>query len=171
MSVIFCSTKLSSLIGPSRLSTAGNLDLPDRLYGWNAQIFSVHRRKCLIVTNKATLYSFIRLDLLKKDFSNLADLFSHSLLQQLIADNLYDSSDFWKPFFSDLSFCTTDNDKKVIGSMNDLIFQLKVAIDHNSKGLGKPTDTNAASYLNTTIMGLIKFNKPIESLQARKNNA
>jgi hypothetical protein len=131
----------------------------------------VHKRKCIIITNKATLYSIIRLDVLKKDLSNLPDFFKYSLLAQLMADDLYDSHEFWKPLFSDLSFYKTDNDKKVIGSINELIFQLKVAIDYNVAGLRQPTNTKAASYLNNTIMGLIKYKTPIESLKAYRSNA
>lgn len=171
MSIIYCSAKLSTLIGTRILDAPENFQLIERLYGWNAQMFTLHKRKCIIITNKATLYSIIRLDVLKKDLSNLSDFFKDSLLKQLMADDLYDSHEFWEPLFSNVNFYRTDNDKKVIGSINELIFQLKVAIDYNSAGLGQPTDTKAASYLNYTIMGLIRYKTPIESLKAFKNNA
>ncbi|KAK6021937.1 addiction module toxin, Txe/YoeB family, partial [Ostertagia ostertagi] len=41
-------------------------------------------------------------------------------------------------------FAATDNDKKVIGSMNDMIYQLKVAVELRVAGLKNTTDTDAA---------------------------
>jgi len=73
--------------------------------------------------------------------------------------------------FLQFIFFRTDNDKKVIGSINDFIFQLKVAIEHNSAGLGNPTDTAAATYLNNIRMGLIQYSKPLEKFRATQNNA
>jgi hypothetical protein len=171
MSIIYCSTKVSALIGNSRLNESKSEQLADPLYAWNAQLFYLGRKKCIIVTNKATLYSFVRLNVLKRDLSDLSGFFTNSLLGQLEADGLYDSHEFWRPFFSKLCLYKTDNDKRVIGSINELIFQLKVGIAYNSRGLAAPTDTTAASYLNDAIMGLIKYSTPKEVLRTRRNNA
>ena len=73
-------------------------------------------------------------------------------------------------FFEGSDFYRTDNDKKVIGSMNDLISQLKTAMDYEILGSEGPNDLAAGSYLNEkTIMGLIKYNTPLESLRTGKD--
>ena len=173
MPTIFLSTKLSTLIGNTRLSPVDKSQKGDPINDWNAQLFTVDRRKCVIVTNKETLYSFVRLNILKKDFNDLNTFFISSLFKQFKADGLYNSKEenYWLDNFSKLIFSRTDNDKKVIGSMNDLIFQLKVAIDYNSAGLANPTDTAAATYVNNIIMGLIQYSTPLEKFRATKNNA
>jgi len=173
MPTIFFSTKLSTLIGNARLSPVDKSQKGDPINDWNAQLFTVDRRKCVIVTNKDTLYSFVRLNVLKKDFNDLNTFFISSLFKQFKADGLYNRKEenYWLDNFSKLIFSRTDNDKKVIGSMNDLIFQLKVAIDYNSAGLANPTDTAAATYVNNIIMGLIQYSTPLEKFRATKNNA
>ena len=136
-------------------------------------MFTLDRRKCIIVTNKSTLYSFVRLNVLKKDLADLNTFFISSLFIQLKSDKLYNikQENYWLDNFSNLHFCRTDNDKKVIGSINDFIYQLKVAIGYNVQGLGNPTDTAAATYVNNTILGLIEYKTPIDKFRQSKGNA
>jgi hypothetical protein len=173
MLIIYCSTKLVTLVGSSKLTQVGLEKRVDKLNAWNAQLFTVQRKKCILVTNKATLYSFIRLNVLKKDLLDLNNFFTSSLLTQLKADALYNDAELnsLEGSFTSISFSRTDNDKPVIGSINDLIYQLKVAIDYNIKGLANPTNTSAGSYLNNLIMGYINYETPIDRFRRTKNNA
>ena len=172
MPSIFISTKLSNLIGKSRLSLFDKSHLSSK-DDWNAQLFTVDRRKCIIITNKATLYSAVRLDILKRDLSDLKLFFIDALLNQLKSDQLY--SNKGEGYLSDnlakLIFTTTDNDKKVIGSMNDMIYQLKVGIQHRVPDLLNPTDINAAKYVNSIPMSLIQFKCPLQKMHDLQNNA
>ena len=120
MTAIFVSTKLSTLIGKERLSKVNKPRQSDPLVDWNAQLFTIHRRKCIIITNKTTLYSFVRLNIIKKGLGDLPQFFVSSLFDQFKTDGLYNNKEenFWLDNFSKITFLTTDNDKKVIGSMN-----------------------------------------------------
>jgi hypothetical protein len=173
MPTIYVSTKLATLIGKARLLPRDNVLASDSLTDWNAQLFSIDRRKCIIITNKATLYSFVRLDILKKDLNDLPNFFISSLFDQLKIDGLYNDKEenFWLDNFSKIVFSTTDNDKKVIGSMNDMIYQLKIAILYKTSGLENPSNIKAGNYVNDIPMGLIQYKNPLDKMRDLKNNA
>lgn len=172
MPTIYCSTKLTSLIGPQNLVVDVQQNESGRLNAWNAQMFFIQSRKCILVANKATLYSFVRLNVLKKDFKDLTSFFIDSLTTQLEADGLHKEFEFndWLDRNNRVDFCRTDNDKRVIGSINDLIYQLKVAISYNVGGLVYPTDTSAGSYVNRLIMNYNNLDTSIVRLRKAKNN-
>ncbi len=125
------------------------------------------------MTNKATLYSAVRLDILKRDLSDVKNFFIDALLKQLKSDQLYSNKveGFLANNLEKLIITTTDNDKKVIGSMNDMIYQLKVGIQHRVPDLMNPTDTNAAKYVNDIPMSLIQFKTPLKKMRDLQNNA
>jgi len=160
-------------VGANRLHKIDAPASSDYLNDWNAQLFRIGRQKCILTTNKATLYSFVRLNVHKKDLANLNNFFIGSLLTQLEADELDNVTalNYWLDNFASITFCRTDNDKKVIESMNDLIHQLQVAIEHKVKYLAEPTDTLAGTYVNNMIMGLINYETPIERIKKTKNSA
>ena len=174
MPTIFLSTKIATLIGSSRLSLIDNSSKLDPRTAWNAQLFTHERRKCIIVTNKATLYSFVRLNILKKDLSDLSHFFLSSLFKQLKADNLYNKEEenYWLEQYLNITFARTDNDKKVIGSINDFIIQLKLGLSYPAAtNLEKPTDTSAATFVNTIPMGMLRYKTPLDIYKEMRKNA
>jgi len=173
MPTIYVSTKLATLIGKARLLPRDKVQVSDSVTDWNAQLFSLDRRKCIMITNKVTLYSLVRLDILKKDLNELPKFFINSLFDQLKADGLYNDKEenFWLDNFSNIEFSATDNDKKVIGSMNDMIYQLKVAILYKTSGLENPSNIKAGQYVNDIPMGLIQYRNPLDKMRDLKNNA
>ena len=173
MPTIYVSTKLATLIGKARLLPRDKVQVSDSVTDWNAQLFSLDRRECIMITNKVTLYSLVRLDILKKDLNELPKFFINSLFDQLKADGLYNDKEenFWLDNFSNIEFSATDNDKKVIGSMNDMIYQLKVAILYKTSGLENPSNIKAGQYVNDIPMGLIQYRNPLDKMRDLKNNA
>ena len=171
MPAIFLSTKFSKLIGPDRLTRVQRFEKRSP-NDWNAHLFPVNGRKCILVTNKGTLYSFVRLNILKKDLQDLAAFFANSLTRQLIVDGFSETKIFiqWLESFSELNFRGTDNDKSVLGSMNDIIFQLKVAIQYGVPSLTNINDLTAGSYVNKFLHAPLGYQTPLEKLR-QKNNA
>lgn len=167
MPIIYCSAKLATFIGSSRLQPIEKRDFTKTHANFNAHLFYFAQRKCIMFTNKATLYTAVRLDVLKKDIGDLPLFFQNSLKDQLRADHLLDEDEFWNSFFTEPVFCKTDNDKRVIGSMNDYIYQLKVALAYGDLRFN-PTDTNAGTNVNTTPMRMIKMLNSIVSLTRLK---
>src|ERR1051326_3773665 len=171
MATVFLSAKLLKLIGIDRLNAPDSSD--NLLQQWNAHLFPIFGRKCILVTNKLTLYSFVKLDIFKKDLIDLKAYFLTSLIRQLIADGFADKEIFysWRSSFADLNIQRTDNDKRVIGTMNDSIYQLRIAIEYKVPPLRVLTDLTAGSYLNNNIYGVLKYKSPIEQIASLENCA
>jgi len=68
-----------------------------------------------------------------------------------------------------LNIQRTDNDKRVIGTMNDIIYQLRTAIEYQVPSLRVLTDLTAGSYLNNNINGALKYKSPIEQIASLEN--
>jgi hypothetical protein len=126
------------------------------------------RRKCIIVTHKPTLYTFIRLDVLKKDLADLKGFFIGSLLRQLMHDRIMRESqtDYWLDKLQDISFRYSDNDKKVIGTINEFIYSLKVGIVEQAPYLSDLSDLVAATYINNYPMRQNKYKTQVQAMLA-----
>ncbi len=169
MPTVFLSTKLQSFAGFVGLRSLDKTNGFDAAIGWNARVFLLKRRKCIIVTHKSTLYSFVRLNVVKKDFTGLHTFFVTSLLNQMRADKLYNGNkNVHQINLLKVEFCRTDNDKKVIGSMNDFMYQIKMGVEYNATGLVNLTDVAVGTYVNTIPMGFIGYNTALEKIQASK---
>lgn len=162
MATIFFSAKLLKLVGPEKINTE-ELSF-DQATAWNAHLFPVNGRKCIIVTHKTTLYTFVKLDVLKKEMTDLKSFFTTAMFRQLIADQLTDTLFFrlCQESIDNLNFRKTDNDKSVIGVMNDQVYQLQTAIEHNLPALKIINDVTAGTYLNNHPHGIIEFHSPLE---------
>jgi len=162
MATVFFSNKLATLLNiPKSRLTA--IPTEDNFSLWNAQLFSVDKRKCLIVTNKKTLYSFVALDILKKDIEDFKTFFIDRLFRQLQHDNLLTTElkTLIEKDFQAVNLLTTDNDKKTIGSMNDYIYHTKDFIYRKSH-ISHVDSYSIAGLLNDIPMGALKYAKPIE---------
>ena len=167
MPTVFCSTNLVTLLGRHQFAKCDVEESDPRSY-WNCRLFYVDKRKCILFTNRSTLYCVVRLDVLKKDLADTKSFFLSSLFAQLKSDGFYSlrEESYWLENYKNIVFAKTDNDKKVIGSMNDFVFQLKVGLTVGSSLLRVVNDQTAAYYLNTIPMGLIGHNYPREMFRA-----
>jgi hypothetical protein len=120
MPIIFCSTKLSKIIGLKTRQPSICLD------NWNGHIFYLEGRKCLVFVHKETFYSFVIFDILKKHLNNFKKVFIDNLLNQLDKDQLLtkEIQNFLLDDFENLELSTTNGDKSTIGFMNDCITRL-----------------------------------------------
>jgi hypothetical protein len=126
MATIYCSTKLSTLMGlpkkpKDHLTTAADP------HSWNAQLFYLNKRKCLLLMHKASLYSFLALDIVKKDLYDFPSFFRQGLTDQLLADQLISpkTKAILDSAYDSITLLPTDNDKKVLGSMNNHILTIR----------------------------------------------
>ncbi len=144
MPIIFFSANIAPLVGKNRLMTQISIPEPDSRASWNARLFYLNAKKCVIWTNKATLYSIVTLNVRKKDFIELTSLFLSSLFAQLKHDGLYNEvqENYWLDNITNFVFAKTDNDKKVIGSMNNYTEQLNVGVSHGSTLLQQINNTS-----------------------------
>ena len=147
MATIFCSAKLGKLMGvkerfPSLL-----------MNNWNGHLFTLERRKCIVLVHKETLYSFVLFDVLKKDLANFKQVFTENFLLQLGHDGLLNAS-VEKCIMQELvsvELSTTDGDKSTIGFINDCIGRLLFEVDGQAPTI-EHTKHYVYNYYNENFM-------------------
>lgn len=127
MTRVYCTKKLKDFIGEVE-ETLPN-DFNDiKLSDWNAHLFLVDKRKCIIFVNILTYYSVFIADIVKKDLKNIDEIFIKRLKEQLIQDRVV--NDFKNAILltdgAKISFIKTNNNKKAIGRINDFVSMFKV---------------------------------------------
>ena len=121
MQLIRCTQKLLKELGVTPLA----LESPRGLLGpWHANLLRVERRKCVLFTNDATLYSLFAPGLRKPQFERLPDVFGQVLFRALrLEDFSQQQIEAVLEEIEELQFAKTNN-RSVLGSMNDLAYQL-----------------------------------------------
>jgi hypothetical protein len=157
MPIIFCSNKLIKFLG-IRPKQGQTLDIHDYTECWNAHLFYLNGRKCLIFMNKASLYSLISLDFLKKDIVSFSMFFTKIYLRQLEVDNLLTSNynKYVNQAYKEIVLLPTDNDKRVLGSMNESILIIR-AHENIRGGISFLTSDFLGKNLNETPWGTLKY--------------
>ncbi len=129
MTRVYCTKKLKEFIGDAdETLPAGfsNIKTSD----WNAHLFYVNKRKCIVFVNILTYYSVFVVDIIKKDLKNIDEIFRKRLKEQLRHDGVVNN-------YEDVSFLTegqkikflkTNSNKKVIGRINDFVNMFKVHV-------------------------------------------
>lgn len=85
---------------------------------WNATVFYVDRKKCLLFTNKMTKYNVILSNVKAADLHKIGDLFRNAFYTQLIYDGIISSFEHLVSLTGDLVFKPTDNDRSTTGFQN-----------------------------------------------------
>lgn len=159
MTRIFCSKKLHVIV--DKIDKQLPSDCMTRsLNNWNSQLFFMDRKKCIIFVNNLTNYSLLLIDFKKKDFLNINKIFRQRLNNQLEHDKIILTPNSFDSIFEpiDMKFFKTNNDRKIIGNMSDLIYQFK--------GMREDNFTNIDSMDVLTVNGNlnnIPYNNPTET--------
>jgi hypothetical protein len=96
--------------------------------GWHANLLRIERRKCVLFTNDKTLYSFFVPGLKKPEFNHFDELFRQYLFKSLLNEGFSQSQmERVLSEYQTIIFGKTNN-RSVLGSMNDLSFQLEYHI-------------------------------------------
>ncbi|MCZ8297917.1 MAG: hypothetical protein O9297_11950 [Flavobacterium sp.] len=99
---------------------------------WNAHLFFFNRAKNLIFVNNKSFYCVIIENVKKSDLKNLDNLFLTHLIDQLTVDNVIErnQAQIIIQKHQPIMFCPTNNNKRVIGTMNHYIFNYEVYRNH-----------------------------------------
>ena len=159
MTRIFCSKKLHGIIDivdnklPSDCMTRS-------MNNWNGQLFYTDRKKILIFVNNLTCYSILIFNFKKKDLKNTNNIFRQRLKDQLLHDQIISDSRVFDKIFEpvDLQFFKTNNDRKIIGNMSDLIYQFKGIREEHYIHIDSMDIKTVNAYLND-----IPYNNPTET--------
>lgn len=128
MAIVGCTKKLLTELKekPSEIK-----QIPSELNSWHANMLRTDRRKCVLFTHDKTLYSLFIPSLLKNHFQNIREVFRQRLFKSLLSENLAQKHiELLLEDFSEMEITKTNN-RSVLGSMNDLTFQLKFVIARN----------------------------------------
>lgn len=117
---IYTSRKLESNV-PEELIQRESSGKHNSLGKWNATIFFVSRKKCLLITNSISRYSVFIPGIRKADFKNLSELFANALAEQLKRDNILSKELDIKELIGEVTLHPTNNDKPIIGTQNYIL--------------------------------------------------
>jgi hypothetical protein len=129
MTRIYCSEKLESFLGQaSSLPAQKN---HSRFGDWNGHLFYIGSKKCLIFINNKTAYTILLFDISKKDLINFHSLFKEAVIEQLYNDlSITERQEVEiRRELADLEICRTNNDKKIIGTINHHLESMKLDFD------------------------------------------
>ena len=161
MATLRCTKKLLSEL--RRKPSDGTQDAA-KFGSWHANLLRIDRRKCILFTHDLTLYTFFVPGLTKPHFQNFDEVFRQNLFKNLISENLPQKQ--IEIFLDDIRKIeiTKTSNRSVLGSMNDLTFQLKYQIADEGGLSG--TDISKLNHdLNRIPMGAIKEIYSIYELQ------
>ncbi len=120
------------------------------LHEWYGNLIRIDRRKCIVFTDAVTLFTFFIPGVTKKQYGSLRGLFFGCLRSALIAQGLALPAVVAR---DELVFGPT-RDRRVIGSQNDLIFQITYHVAA-SGGLAAADVADVHRRVNETPMSLI----------------
>ena len=129
------------------------------LLDWTVNLFRVGHYQAIIVTNSPSLYSIVMAGRGITDEAIFAKAIINNLHMYMLVDGLkrlFDSH--IAPFTDSIAICRA-GDKRVLGSMNDLVLNAKMDVLYQGLSVSR---INAD--LNSMPMSMLKYNRPKDRL-------
>ncbi|MCD4652750.1 plasmid pRiA4b ORF-3 family protein [bacterium] len=135
------------------------------LQEWYVNLFYFNRKKCLLFTNAATLFSFVAHGVSRSEIRDIESLFRKRLSKALYDEEL--KSDQMKSINDKLGTFVLARtvSRSVLASMNDRTSHYEF-LKSRSMVEGNIDDAGIQCELNKTPMGALKYNYPIECFMA-----
>jgi len=131
---------------------------------WHANLLWVDRKKCVLFTNNQTLYSFF-LPLMKKPIlENFEEVFRLGLFKSLMTEGFAESQVEYVLREHQHIVIARTNSRSILGSMNDLAFQIKSMI-YGTGGLANADLSEINRQLNRIPMSAINYKVSIDELK------
>jgi hypothetical protein len=146
-------------------------EIPDHLIdpsasgeSWHANLLRIDRRKCVLFTHDATLYSVFVPGLKKAEFGRLDGVFGQRLFKALLWDEFTQTQ-----IERMLEACrvirfTRSNNRSVLGSMNDIRFHIGLHVEDDG-GLTHVDLVRLHHRLNRIPFSAVGYGYPVERLQ------
>ena len=136
---------------------------------WHANIFRINSRKCILVSNDATLYSLVFYPVNKSFIKKFQFYFNEHLFKTMLADNIPQALIEKVLAIGDEIIFTKTDDRRVLGSMNDFKQHIEALADmHN--GLKNCSIFNIQKMLNTMPMRMLEYQTPIKAFMQKLEN-
>ncbi len=124
MQLIQCTKKLADIMGLKTEKIA--LSESNNLHSWHANLFTINRKKCVIVMNNVTRYHFIIYGVTKKDLRDFEALFQKNLVTNLLLDGVEpEVIEYYVKDSSPMQYAAINN-RSILSQMNDAVFM----VDH-----------------------------------------
>ncbi len=117
---IHISKKVESILSESLIRDNSEIEETE-VERWNATLFYVSRKKCLLVTNSKTRYTVIVPGLSKNDFKELTKIFISSFYIQLEKDGIIVDRQQIEKMIGCIELLKTNNNKSIIGMQNSIL--------------------------------------------------
>jgi hypothetical protein len=146
-------------------------EIPDQLVeptaageGWHANLLRIERRKCVLFTHDATLYSVFVPGLTKPDFERLDEVFGQRLFKALLWDE-FPQVQIEKMLDACrmLRFARSNN-RSVLGTMNEMRFHIEVDME-DAGGLDRVDLADLHQRLNRTPWSATGYRYAVEGLR------
>jgi hypothetical protein len=163
MQILHCTKKLLNEIGASQRGAKPPEHPAGFLGPWHANLIRIERRKCLLLTNDRTLYSFLIPCVKKKDLVNFRELFVLHLKMNLVKEG-FGPEDITKALeeYDEIAIVPTTS-RSVLGSMNDLADQADFLVSR-AGGLEQGDMLTVNMMLNRIPMGAIRYRYAIDKV-------
>ena len=163
MAIIRCTAKLLKELGVKSTKVP---DQPIRLSDWHANLLWLNRKKYVLFTNEQTLYSLLVHWTKTPRSADFLERFRLGLFKSLVSEGLAEAQlEYFLNEHAEFAITKTNN-RSVLGSMNDLAFQIKSMI-YVSGGLADGGLSEISRQLNRIPMGAIKYKFSIDELKQR----
>jgi len=152
--------KLSKKIGIAPLPAIPFDKNRNPLIDWNAHLFTVQRLQYIILTNTVSLYSIViygRGITNDKQFIREVSSYMREFMRIDGYNDIFEK--FIEPLDRDIFFSKIV-DRRVMGSMNDLIFQAKMYLIE-----GQQSPFDVSFLLNESPMSYLKYSRPKDEFQ------
>ena len=154
--ILRCTKKLLTVIGAKLVAQPALV--PDA-EDWYANLLWLSRRKCLLLTHAATLFSIFEADVSASDLRATSSLVTRLIRRELLAEGLPSST------FTDLEpervILARTADRSVLGCMNDMAFLCENAVTR-SGGLSRTDFAALNRSLRRNINSARGYRPPIE---------
>jgi len=150
--ILYCSKKLETFLGPINPS----LPIPTHspLGDWNGHLFTINRRKCLIVMNNLTCYSIMLFNVYKKDLKDFPQVFKERLIRQLDYDlSITETQEIkLRHYLNAIELRSSNNDRKILGTINHHVENLKFHTYQNG-GVEYLDEVEVTGHFNNHLLG------------------
>ena len=161
MGIIRCTAKL---LAELKTKPTNGLSQSSAWCDWHANLLWVDRKKCVLFTNNPTLYSFFLPSIKKSILENFEEVFRLSLFKSLIAERFAEPQVEYVLRQHQHIVIAKTNSRSILGSMNDLAFQIKSMISATG-GLANADLSEINRQLNRIPMSAIKYKVSIDELK------
>ena len=163
--VLRCTKKLIAILGASFIADPGPLPNDE---DWYANLFWFDRRKCLLLTHTATLFTIFEADVTAAQLRSGSSFVSPLIARELVAEDLPTAA-FGDTALEKIVWARTAN-RSVLGCMNDMAFLCETIVAR-SGSLSVTDHAELNRLLHRNINRTRSYKSPIDLVRERVPSA